>query len=347
MKVRIPVTFLLVASLIACSDSPTDPAASDTGVTPADTGSGTSDTTPDTSVTEDTVAPGPDADVETPDAGPDDTTAADAVTPDAAPTDATTPDGGTSDTTTEPDAVTAPCVIDTNFTGQVSIDDTAEPNGGAPRFTPYDATYDAGVGTIVAAALAANAAPFNTTEAFTVTNATVVATSFYNGSSDPPTTANRNNFWIADGTGSIEVELDFEDPALDQPTFPIRVGSRISFTTTLVENNFNAPRIRSATGWTLGDVDQEVYIQDATAELTAADVNRLIRVAGRIAGAGETCGGRARCWTLDTEFGDYELRSSSNFLEPGDCVTYVGPVGIFSNAVQFNAVNFDWIFEAR
>lgn len=343
MKVRIPVAFLLVASLVACSDSPEDPAGGDTGVTPNDTGGG-SDTTPDASNPEDTIEPGPDA--ITPDAGPEDVSVPDAVTPDADPGDTTTPDATPTDTTGE-DVVTTPCQIDTNFTGQVSIDDTAEPNGGAPRFSPYDVTYNAGVGAVVAAALAANAEPFETTESLTITNATVVATSFYNGSSDPPTTANRNNFWIADGTGSIEVELDFEDPELDQPTFPIRVGSRISFTTTLVENNFNAPRIRSATGWTLGDVDQEVYIFDAVSALTAADVNRLVRVAGRITGAGETCGGRARCWTLDSEFGDYELRSSSTFLEPGDCVTYVGPVGIFSDAVQFNAVNFDWIFEAR
>lgn len=344
MKIRIPVMLLLAVGLFACSDSPEDPATSDTNVPPTDTGGGTTDVAPDASDPGDTAAPDPDT--ETPDAGPDDTTVADTVTPDAAPTDASTPDGATSDAT-NPDVVTAPCVADTNFTGQVSIDDTAEPNGGAPRFTPYDASYDAGVGTVIAAALAANVAPFNTTEEFAINNATVTATSFYNGSSDPPTTANRNNFWVADGAGSIEIELDFADPSLDQPTFPIRVGSRISFRTTLVENNFGAPRIRSATGWTLGDVDQEVYISDATAELTAADVNRLVRVAGRIAGAGDTCGGRARCWTLDTEFGDYELRSSSTFLEPGDCVTYVGPVGIFSNAVQFNAVNFDWLFEAR
>jgi hypothetical protein len=344
MKVRIPVTFLLVASLSACSDSAADPAANDTGVAPTDTGTGEPDVTSDTTVPEDTDTPVPDA--VTPDVGSDDTAIPDTATSDVEPGDTSTPDSGPTDVT-ETDVVTANCVVDTNFTGQVSIDDTAEPNGGAPRLSPYDASYDAGVGAVVAAALAANAAPFNTTEALTISNATVVATSFYNGSSDPPTTANRNNFWIADGTGAIEVELDFADPALDQPTFPIRVGSRISLTTTLVENNFNAPRIRAATGWTLGDVDQEVYIYDATAELTAADVNRLVRVAGRIAGAGDTCGGRARCWTLDTEFGDYELRSSSTFLEPGDCVTYVGPVGIFSNAVQFNAVNFDWIFEAR
>ena len=344
MKVRIPVTFLLVASLFACSDSPDDPAASDTGVTPTDTGGGNTDVTPDAGDPGDTVGPVPDA--QTPDAGQDDTTVTDTVTPDAAPTDTSTTDVEAPDSVT-PDVVTSPCVVDTNFTGQVSIDDTAEPNGGAPRFTPYDASYDAGVGTVIAAALAANAAPFNTTEEFALNGATVIATSFYNGSSDPPTTANRNNFWVADGTGSIEIELDFADTELDQPTFPVRVGSRISLRTTLVENNFGAPRIRAATGWTLGDVDQEVYIYDATAELTAADVNRLVRVAGRIAGAGETCGGRARCWTLDTEFGDYELRSSSTFLEPGDCVTYVGPVGIFSEAVQFNAVNFDRIFEAR
>ena len=232
------------------------------------------------------------------------------------------------------------------FTGQtfVAEDEPANsPNGGVPTTTPYDVNYDSGIGTILASL------PANPTEDFTnvplnvdVVEATVVATHFNSTNEGGPQLAN-TNFWISDGVGSIQVFFDSEDTDL-HPTFPIKVGQKISFTVSEVTIFFGIPEITNATDWNLVSENNEVYIDDRTnGEVSLQDLNSVVRITGTLDSAGQPCGGSSLCYDLN--YGGpstLNFRSSSMFIQQDSCITFVGPVGARDGAVQLNIINFDW-----
>ena len=85
-------------------------------------------------------------------------------------------------------------------------------------------------------------------------------------------------------------------------------------------------------------------IDGGTTALTAADVDRVVRVTGTLEGDSVACGGSSKCWnTFNYGAGVGIFRTSSNFATPGACVTFVGPMRIFQDQVQFDTINFDWL----
>ena len=341
----------LVALLAACSSETEDPAAQpDGGVPGNDTGTGDAVGGPDGGTVVPDASGGEDTDAETDAPAPDVTPGEDTdVQVDAGP--GNTGGGGGDDVTDS--GTPRVCELAEDFTGQVDVEASSEPDGGAPRFTPYDATYDAGIDDAIAAVPAEDTTVDATV---TVTGATVIATDFFSDSVAVP--RNRTRFWIADGQGAIGVELDFMNSAQEFPE-TIRVGSQISFETTKIRRSFGVGTIREARNWELVEVGQPVYIRDVTAALTTDDVGSLVRVHGTLTGEPECCDSEAacantertpnRCWDLSYLDGSstVRFRSNSSFLETGDCVTYVGPLTSFDNSPQLSVLNFDWVFEPR
>lgn len=295
-----------------------DPADAD----PADT---TVDTTPDVPL--DTAADtrpdtAPDA---TPDVAPD---VAPDVTPDVAP-----------DVT--PDAGPFVCGEDVTFAGQVFRAPDEPPyssNGGTPTSTPYPSFYDAGIETALAAGPTDDS---RVPVSLPIVSATVTATSF-NTSED--VRRGQTQFWISDGVASMQMFLP-RDESLSPP-FLVTVGQRISFTVTELGAYQGVPQVTGAADWVLETNDNPVYIRDLFGPLSLADVGSIVRVTGTLA-AGSPCGGSATCYPLTPSTGGapVTLRSSSLFLAPGDCVTYVGPVFVFADVLQLDTINFDWLLD--
>ena len=231
------------------------------------------------------------------------------------------------------------CPDEPTFTGQVREMDAQVPDGGEAQFSPYAEDYNAGIGAVVAMM------PAMEGEAevdLVVTGATVVATDYFNENHDIP--RNRTNFWIADGTGFVQVRLDWMDETIQKPDFEIRVGHKISFTAKKVSRDDYGPKIAAGESFTLDEVDQPVYIWDADRPLTEADVGRLVRVTGTISGGFISCGGSSKCWPVSFAGNTVTLRSTTNFPPAnGACISFVGPVGIFGAIVQLNTTNFDWL----
>lgn len=302
---------LLTLALVAACDTVEDPAAvPDTGTT-RDTGgndTGNTDTggedTPAPDVTEEVFPDAPDA---TPDSGP------------------------------------LGCGDDVVFTGQVFVGEGADPlspNGGAPRFEPWDTSYDAGIGALVAAAPAEGGDAV--TGEWTITDATVVATDF----NSETTQRAQRVFYLSDGTGTIATFFQ-QDDVDSQPTFSIKVGQRVSGTVTSVGNFNGMAQINSAADWSLESEGNEVYIRDIGDEaLTMDDVNSIVRVTGIIDRVDNPeCGGSSVCYVMT--YGTSQsvvLRTSSQFIAVGDCASYVGPVRAFAGTPQLDTLNFDWLW---
>ena len=264
--------------------------------------------------------------------------------------DPTTSDTQT-DTTEEvfpdaPDAITdagpTGCGESVVYTGQVFVadGDPLSPNGGAPRFEPWDASYDAGIGTLLAAAPGDGEEPV--IGEWTITDATVVATDYNTETSQRA----QRVFFLADASGTIATFFDAED--LDsQPSFSIKVGQRVSGTVTSLGNFNGITQINVASGWSLESEGNEVYIRDVGDEaLTLDDVNSVIRLTGIVDSVDNPeCGGSSICYLLT--YGTSQsviLRSSSTFLAVGNCVTFVGPVRTFAGVPQLDTLNFDWLW---
>lgn len=281
------------------------------------------------------------------------TTAADTGARDTGSADTGTTDVGTADTATEDtgaadsgadvteDASGLACGEGVVFTGQVFVGsdpDPLSPNGGAPRFEPWDASYDAGIAALIAAAPTSGDEP--TVGEWTITDATVVATDYNNET----TQRGQRVFFLADAGGTIGTFFQEEDVD-SQPSFSIKVGQRVSGTVTSLFNYNGTLQISTATGWSLESEGNEVYIRDVGDEaLTAADINSLVRITGTLDGIDQPdCGGSV-CYNMKYGSQDIILRSGSQFLAVGDCITYVGPVRGFNNSPQLDTLNFDWLW---
>ncbi|MFT4704592.1 MAG: hypothetical protein ACI81R_002299 [Bradymonadia bacterium] len=312
-----------------------------------------------TDVAEDTTTDaGPDT---TTDAGPDTTTDAttDASTDTAADTDI---DGGNDvdqdvsediaadvqrDVSTDAvdtdagDADTGEfvCGEDVTFIGQMFLADDEpafSPNGGVPTSTPYAPSFDAGLNTLRAHAATEGERVF---VELAVNRAMVVATSF---NTDSVRFAQRN-FWVADGSGVLRVFLDDEAP---DATVDIVVGTELSFTATALLTYQGATQVASATDWVAHSTGGDVYVRELGAASLADAAGNIVRVTGTVSEDGVSCGGSARCYSLVRALGaPLTLRSSSNFIERGDCISFVGPVIPFAGVFQIDTLNFDWLFD--
>jgi hypothetical protein len=257
----------------------------------------------------------------------------DASTPDAAAPDAAAPDA-----VADIDAGPAACRLDPEFAGQL-IPGADEPFGGVRQSTPYPASFDTGIEEVLDAIAAIPLGDFAVREVdLEVRGAIIASTSFLS----PTVQANRTQFWLVDGRGWVEVQLDFRDPLADRPGFAIRSGQALDINVTGVRRNFGRPVIQAGTGWRVAAEQQPVYVEDLARPLEPTDVGRVVRVHGRLQTDSAPGCGDARCFLLNHGDGVVRFRTTSTFPRVGDCLQWVGPVSIFDGVLQLNGVHFAW-----
>ena len=91
--------------------------------------------------------------------------------------------------------------------------------------------------------------------------------------------------------------------------------------------------------------DNPVYIRDVTGRsITAANVNENLRVTGTLSSP-TACGAEYLCYPLNHGAGEpVALRTNSDFVEIGSCVTFVGPLSVYEGTPQLSATNYDWLW---
>lgn len=234
------------------------------------------------------------------------------------------------------------CMVNDVFFGQIDSESDVHA-GGAPSTDPV--ATDAGLMAVMGAFDAMEGGTTDDLD-LAVSGAIVTATNFGDGGN--------TNFWVEDANEAIQVFLGFDNP----PTADtIKVGDAVSFTVTQMNNFGGTPQISMVSDFAIDSSGNEVPYTDLTGMVpTEANYARIVRIGGTL-GAGERCGGSderpAFCYPLSHDGQTIEYRSTSEFLETNDCVTYFGPLGSFpgpanddGSAVtwQLNVANFSWSF---
>ncbi|MEE2788092.1 MAG: hypothetical protein VX589_12185 [Myxococcota bacterium] len=249
-----------------------------------------------------------------------------------------------------------------SYTGQYSGPNSDIPNGGTMRADPFPSSYDAGILGVLAAIPPATADgdPAPRPIDMPIRRATVVATAGFSNRMD--TAPNQVNFWIADGQGIIEVNVDPGSVGGRPQDFYVKTGEVISFQATEVRRRYLArTQITYGINWTKHGEDEAPFqggqpgpnamipVEEIDRPLTSADIHRIVRVTGTVGGDPYNCGGGNKCWPLDYGQGlPIILRTSHPEIRAGSCVTFLGPVGYYkandrAGLLQLDTVNLDWI----
>jgi hypothetical protein len=144
----------------------------------------------------------------------------------------------------------------------------------------------------------------------------------------------------------------------------IKVGQRLNFKVTGVKRFACAtPQISEVADFEIAAATGDVFVEDKSGQdlEVERDLQKLVRIGGRITAFNDACGGSGAtqyfCYVLThgqaPNTKDHVLRTNSMFarqaMSVGECVTYVGPIndfpGVFADSpgVQLNGENFDWV----
>lgn len=160
-------------------------------------------------------------------------------------------------------------------------------------------------------------------------------------------------FWLGDADRGIMFFQTAEEGGVPEQT---RVGQRVKFSVNKIGFFNGNPQIRGFSDWEVIDEGNDVsFIDKEDGDFEDGDFNRIVRIGGAIGNNPTFCdrdGGSNYCYDfLYGEGNSYSItfRSPSTFIEPGDCMTFVGPLiafpGLYSDQTpqwQIEGVNFDW-----
>ena len=172
---------------------------------------------------------------------------------------------------------------------------------------------------------------------------------------------------IATAYGDRRLFLQDADRAMylvtlaDEDQVPVEqhVGQRVSFNVERADIFFGNPQIREFSDWTVIETPEEEqfvpYIQIEDQEITKDLFYQNVRVVGWVSDRDDDswdCGGDT-CYRMyygsDAQH-TITYKSGSQFLDPGDCVAFTGPVltfpGYYSDGAeaQLDELNWDWTF---
>jgi hypothetical protein len=194
-------------------------------------------------------------------------------------------------------------------------------------------------------------------EKIQITGAVVTSTSFEK-KDDQGNYIGATRLTFQDQQVGVLAFLDLEAIQTDVDNNPVvlRVGSKVDFTiTSLLAFGGTVPQISGIEGLkvTGEGVDVGVIELSDGGALTMADhYMKMVRIHGVVKTENGGCGGSSICYEF--EYGPEgskqttTLRTSSEFVEVGDCGTYVGPVGSFPGffdegaSPQLDSVSFSW-----
>ncbi|MFB6265251.1 MAG: hypothetical protein ABEL76_16755 [Bradymonadaceae bacterium] len=179
-----------------------------------------------------------------------------------------------------------------------------------------------------------------------VDGAVVTATSFKSTNFDN----GQKVFWLQDADTPMLVYLDKK---LSSPT--IRVGQRLNFTVTGVKLFGGTPEITKISNVSVkkNAGDSVPYVAASGKDLSADDWAKVVRIGGQIVREKPKCPGLpdGHCYVLAHGQSNekIEFRVEMGSYKLGDCVTFVGPLGLFpgplasgDKTVQLQEENFDW-----
>jgi hypothetical protein len=246
----------------------------------------------------------------------------------------------------------SPCDADPEFFGQIGEGLEVEHSGGTPGSQPFE--HHSGIRSVFAALndLASQGELARDANGFleevlleppvTISGAIITSTSFGDTA--------RDRFWLGDVYGGLYVRRP-HDPEVDAEPTQVRVGQEISMTVTRIGFFNDNPQVVAFTGFELLSEGNSVHVIEPDGELSIDDYGRIVKVSGTLRPDPWECG-ISRCWFMsygeDHEF-TTTYRTTSQFQDSGDCITYVGPIsaypGMYSEALreaQLDVINFDW-----
>ncbi len=136
-------------------------------------------------------------------------------------------------------------------------------------------------------------------------------------------------YWFGDADTGLYFRAEEGDGVPEEA----RVGDLVSFTVEGATVFRGTPQVSQYSDWTVGESDQEVsYIELGDDELDIdAHYNRIVRVGGQLIGNSFDCGSYNCFNMVYGSEGQHEtvFRSASDFDEPGECITFIGPITSF------------------
>lgn len=216
------------------------------------------------------------------------------------------------------DVTLTPCPAPSNVGTWFGALDSANVTSDAP-------TGDAGLAAVSAASVG--------TVSLAITDAVVTAVAYR------PPAINVNTFWIADGSGAIEV---FN---VDSGTTTLAPGQIVSLTVTKTSKYFGTLQITAATDITVSGSMADVYVLDASdLDLDYATQSAInVFTWGRITAANGACGTSSSCFTMTTNHAQevrYRVRTDKG-VRLGDCIEVVSPLSIYDGNQQLDIVDLD------
>ena len=218
------------------------------------------------------------------------------------------------------------CDLNEEFYGQLGGE--SDNAGGEPTTDPF--THQSGLGEIIAEVedalddytdeeISDQIIEIEFDDTIEVDGATVTAVEYISAA----------NFWLGDADTGLYFRAAPEDPVDDEPN----VGDRVSFDVDSVEVFHGTPQIREYANWEIDEEDTEVsYVELGDDELDLEEHHgRIVRLVGELTDTSWSCAGDV-CFEMNYGLGGgftTTFKTSSDFIYPGDCVTYIGPIRSF------------------
>lgn len=258
------------------------------------------------------------------------------------------------------------CVANDVFTGQAYTggQNPSPHNGGNPVEASTITLDDANLQAVIDALPDAAADDDTTADVvenvntldtpISVSGALVIGTGF----DSSQTTWDDANGWLflQDGNTTLVTYGIFDADSV--PADPVKVGDKVSFDVTEITNFGGQPEVSAidTTTFAVDSSDNDVPYTDLTdSEVTMDYYGQTVRVSGELTAVeNPDCGSGNVCYTLTHGDGNtVTLRTKSNFVQEGSCVTFFGPMSAYPQpydpdatdpAPQLNTTNFDWLF---
>jgi len=264
-----------------------------------------------------------------------------------------TPTNNTPTNNTPTNNTPTTCVPNDWFNGQAFAEGSDAHNGGNAVDAASVTLDDAGLQGIVDAV--ANGTPDENNDyivtletPLTISGALVIATGRTDNDNTPDVIEGNDWLYLQDANTVVVLNAGPGKTAFPEgeaPTEAVKVGDKVSFSTSQVNSYAGVSQAVLVTDFTIDGSGNDVPFTDYTGQdIPLEDLGKLVRVSGELTADNGGCGGSSICYTLTHGDKETAFRSNSDFVDVGTCVTFFGPLGSFDDAAQLNEVNYAWTY---
>ena len=199
--------------------------------------------------------------------------------------------------------------------------------------TPY--TFEAGVGEVVDVLSALTGGEYADLDH--VIDGAVVTNIDY-----APDGASDVSFWFADGTGSLRTyAADLGGLTVDD----LSRGDVVSFRATSGTSYYGELEVTEIADFQIVSSGEPVYVMDGNEAMLDYDSHGRsnVSVYGEVLSLQGDCGGQ-NCWDVELANGQMVTLRVKDIIElyVGDCIWWIGPLGVYDVDLRLPASNFDW-----